>query len=95
MAGPFFGAILYKYFGYQVTFYIMGGLFSMTLIPTFIYLPEDFQDIKKILSLKAASIIKDIKILLLSLVIMMTSAGTTFISPTFTLHMKTYNIEEY
>jgi MFS family permease len=92
MSGPFIGAALYHFFGYQVLFYVVGGLFSLSLIPTFLALPEDNQEFKKTITLNPKVIYGDRNILLLALVVTMTSAGTCFINPMFSIHMGTYQI---
>jgi MFS family permease len=68
---------------------------SLTILPTFLYLPEDYQEVKKEYSFDVGAVLKNRRIVLLSLVVMMTSAGTTYLNPMFTLHMETYGLEEY
>ena len=95
MAGPFIGGLLNRYLKYQATFYVMGGLFSMTLIPILLFIPEDFREIKKEITFKPGKVMKGKKVFLLSLIVLMTSAGTTYINPLFSIHMETYGIKSY
>ncbi len=50
---------------------------------------------KKEYSFQVGKVIADRRVLLLCIVIMMTSAGTTYLNPMFTLHMETYGMKEY
>jgi hypothetical protein len=45
MSGPFIGAGLYYFLGYQVIFYSLGVLFAISIIPSVYVLPEDNHEI--------------------------------------------------
>lgn len=94
MGGPFLGSALYYLVGYQWVFYIMGILLSLSIPPTMIYLPNDNKELVKKQTFNGAKVIFNRNVLSLALVVTMTSAGTTFINPMFSLHMKTYDINE-
>lgn len=47
MSGPFLGAVLYYFFNYQVTFYMMALIFLVALIPSAFVLPNENKVIKK------------------------------------------------
>ncbi|CAD8147875.1 unnamed protein product [Paramecium octaurelia] len=94
MSGPFIGAALDALFGYQMIFYVLGGIFFLALIPTAIFLPEDDHSINKKPQLNSKRVIRNRQIWSLGLLLTMMSAGTTFINPIFSIHMKCYNMEE-
>jgi MFS family permease len=94
MSGPFLGAGLFYLFGYQWVFYSMGILLSFAIIPSILYLPNDNQEITKKQTFKSGTVFSNKNVIALALVVTMTSAGTTFINPMFSIHMETFNINE-
>lgn len=89
MSGPFLGAGLYYLVGYQGVFYIMGTLFSLSLIPSLFFLPEDDQRsmFRKKPTFSNKLVYENTNVILLALLVTMTGAGTTFINPMFSIHM--------
>jgi len=65
----------------------MGGLFSITLIPILLFIPEDYRETKKEITFKSGKVMRGKNIILLSMIVLMTSAGTTYINPLFSIHM--------
>ncbi|KAM3139476.1 hypothetical protein pb186bvf_008501 [Paramecium bursaria] len=82
--------------GYQEIFYIMGGLFAFSIIPTITFLPDDNKVIEKeAIKFDVKKIMTHKWILALSLLITMMSAGTTYLNPLYSIHMGQFGLKEY
>lgn len=90
------GAILDYYFGYQFIFYILGGIFFLSILPTITFIPDDNKKIiKEKINFNWKSIITHIWVISLSILLTMMATGTTFINPLFSIHMKQYGVKSY
>ncbi|KAM3139462.1 hypothetical protein pb186bvf_008487 [Paramecium bursaria] len=91
VSGPFMGAIIDYYFGYQYIFYILGGIFFLSILPTITFIPDDNKQIIK----EKIQFQLEKWIISLSILLTMMATGTTFINPLFSIHMKQYGIKSY
>jgi len=91
MLGPFVGAGIFALggsdYGYQLTFYVMGGTFLFSIIPTMYILPKDTIPPKEKRTLSLFKILFERNILLTFLLAVSVSSGMTYINPLFTNHL--------
>lgn len=93
--GPLLGGLVSDLFGFRSVFFIVAGLLVVTGIAVIIFVSEEKSSIEKSKHSFIDNwkyLLKNQKLLLPAIMIMLTAFGISFIRPTFVLYVETFSI---